>query len=278
MQTDPNFANYLWDAGAERVGLLDFGATRSSRPRSWSITFASAARSFAAIATRCARACGGDRLPRLRAISEAQSVRRSSSIMLVCEPLRHRGRYDFGASDLPARVRELGFDLAFRKRLLRAPPPADAVPAPEARRRVPAPCAHPCARGCAGAHHAVPARSLTSGCSSAPEEVVTDRGRLFLLAGGRRSELRPSADRGSAGSGCACPSPRRSRCRGPAGSAARRARPRRRAACRSRRADVHADVARCAGHARHLVGVEVVLLRPPVLEADLAQRGDRRRP
>ena len=27
MQTDPNFANYLWDAGAGRVGLLDFGAT-----------------------------------------------------------------------------------------------------------------------------------------------------------------------------------------------------------------------------------------------------------
>jgi hypothetical protein len=43
--------------------------------------------------------------------------------MLVCEPLRHRGRYDFAASDLPARVRELGFDLGFRKGLLRTPPP-----------------------------------------------------------------------------------------------------------------------------------------------------------
>jgi hypothetical protein len=43
--------------------------------------------------------------------------------LLVCEPLRHVGRYDFGASDLPARVRELGFELAIRKRLLRSPPP-----------------------------------------------------------------------------------------------------------------------------------------------------------
>ena len=42
---------------------------------------------------------------------------------LVCEPLRHTGRYDFGHSDLPARVRDLGFELAFRKRLLRPPPP-----------------------------------------------------------------------------------------------------------------------------------------------------------
>ena len=33
-------------------------------------------------------------------------------ILLVCEPLRHRGAYDFGSSDLPARTRDLGFDLA----------------------------------------------------------------------------------------------------------------------------------------------------------------------
>ena len=44
-------------------------------------------------------------------------------MMLVCEPLRHHGRYDFGASNLPERVRDLGFDLLFRRGLLRAPPP-----------------------------------------------------------------------------------------------------------------------------------------------------------
>jgi hypothetical protein len=44
-------------------------------------------------------------------------------ILLVCEPLQHRGRYDFGASDLPARARDLGFDLAFKQGLLKAPPP-----------------------------------------------------------------------------------------------------------------------------------------------------------
>ena len=43
--------------------------------------------------------------------------------MLVCEPLRRVGRYDFAASDLPARSRELGFDLGIRQGLLRTPPP-----------------------------------------------------------------------------------------------------------------------------------------------------------
>ena len=43
-------------------------------------------------------------------------------IYLVCEPLRHKGRYDFSASDLPLRVKQLGYDLGMRG-LIRAPPP-----------------------------------------------------------------------------------------------------------------------------------------------------------
>ena len=44
-------------------------------------------------------------------------------ILLVGEPLRHASVYDFGASDLAARARAAGFDLAFRRGFLRAPPP-----------------------------------------------------------------------------------------------------------------------------------------------------------
>ena len=44
-------------------------------------------------------------------------------IFLVCEPLRHQGAYDFPASNLPARVRDLTYELAIRRGLLRAPPP-----------------------------------------------------------------------------------------------------------------------------------------------------------
>jgi len=42
---------------------------------------------------------------------------------LVCEPMRHGGRCDLGASNLAAGVRDLGFELAIRRRLLRPPPP-----------------------------------------------------------------------------------------------------------------------------------------------------------
>jgi hypothetical protein len=41
---------------------------------------------------------------------------------LVCEPLRTKGPYDYGGSDLPKRARELGIDLAFKRGLLRMPP------------------------------------------------------------------------------------------------------------------------------------------------------------
>jgi hypothetical protein len=44
-------------------------------------------------------------------------------ILLVCEPLRHRGVYDFGRSDLAARARDAGLDLMFRRGFLHAPPP-----------------------------------------------------------------------------------------------------------------------------------------------------------
>ena len=43
-------------------------------------------------------------------------------IELVCEPLAHRGPYDFGNSGLIGRARDLGMALAFRSGL-RSPPP-----------------------------------------------------------------------------------------------------------------------------------------------------------
>jgi predicted unusual protein kinase regulating ubiquinone biosynthesis (AarF/ABC1/UbiB family) len=121
MQTDPNFANYLVQPGG-RVVLLDFGATRSFSAQ-FVANFARITRAVIdddvpAIA-RCALAIGyvgADDLPeRVQAAVEV--------IRLVCEPLRHRGPYDFAASDLPARARARGFELAARRGLVRAPPP-----------------------------------------------------------------------------------------------------------------------------------------------------------
>ncbi len=43
--------------------------------------------------------------------------------MLSCEPIRHRGRFDFGRTELADSARELGLELAFGKGFFRPPPP-----------------------------------------------------------------------------------------------------------------------------------------------------------
>jgi predicted unusual protein kinase regulating ubiquinone biosynthesis (AarF/ABC1/UbiB family) len=122
MQTDPNFANYLWQPDTGKVVLLDFGAT---------MRFSAG---FVGEYARIARAViDGDRDAVARhavaigylAQGDSRELVAATTdlIMLICEPLRHAGRYDFAASDLPARARALGFDLAVRQGLLRMPPP-----------------------------------------------------------------------------------------------------------------------------------------------------------
>ncbi|MEY2896551.1 MAG: hypothetical protein RL669_820 [Pseudomonadota bacterium] len=122
MQSDPNPANYRLDEQG-RIVLLDFGATVRLAPdfveHYRRIVRAIVASDAAGIA-REAAAIGyidADEAP--ERVAAAVEV-----IELVCEPLRARGRYDFGASDLPQRAREVGLELGLRRGLLRSPPPA----------------------------------------------------------------------------------------------------------------------------------------------------------
>ena len=122
MQTDPNFANYLWQPETGKVVLLDFGATTRFAAgfvdHYARITRAVIDGNRAAV-SRLAVAIGyaaeGDSAALIEATTDV--------IMLVCEPLRHRGRSDFAASDLPSRARSIGIDLGIRQGLLRTPPP-----------------------------------------------------------------------------------------------------------------------------------------------------------
>jgi predicted unusual protein kinase regulating ubiquinone biosynthesis (AarF/ABC1/UbiB family) len=125
MQTDPNFANYLLEPETGRPALLDLGAAREI-PRQLSRFYA---RLFRAALSKdreqlehAAREI--DFLPAEERRDRIEGL--LDLILLVCEPLRTRGVYDFGSSDLAARAREAGFELAFGRGFLR-PPPAETI-------------------------------------------------------------------------------------------------------------------------------------------------------
>lgn len=123
VQTDPNFANFLWVPEREQVALLDFGATREV-PEALSTAYG---RLFRAAIAR-------DRSGLVRAaedigfIGAGEREDRAEGLIdfffIACEPFRHRGAYDFGRSDLPPRVRAAGVDLTMRRGFVRVPPPA----------------------------------------------------------------------------------------------------------------------------------------------------------
>jgi predicted unusual protein kinase regulating ubiquinone biosynthesis (AarF/ABC1/UbiB family) len=122
VQTDPNFANYLWLPASGRVGLLDLGAAREVP--------AALARSYARL---CRSGLRGERAGLHAAALEMGLLREEDGaarreafvdfLWLASEPFRARGAYDFRASDVPARAREAATALALRHGFLRPPPP-----------------------------------------------------------------------------------------------------------------------------------------------------------
>jgi predicted unusual protein kinase regulating ubiquinone biosynthesis (AarF/ABC1/UbiB family) len=125
VQTDPNFANYRYDADTGRIGLLDFGASRAYPPERMEglrrLMAAAWRDEIDAVETE-ALALGylveGDSPVRRQAVADLFRV--------VCEPARVDGPYDFGASDLVPRLRESTYAMGFEQGYWRAPP-ADLV-------------------------------------------------------------------------------------------------------------------------------------------------------
>jgi predicted unusual protein kinase regulating ubiquinone biosynthesis (AarF/ABC1/UbiB family) len=122
MQTDPNFANYLFRPDSGQLVLLDFGSAQEFR-REFIDSYGRICRGMIRKDREEIRAgavaigyLGGDE-------SRAQTEAVIDLMLLVGEPLRHEGVYDFEASALAARARAAGFDLVFREGFLRAPPP-----------------------------------------------------------------------------------------------------------------------------------------------------------
>jgi len=121
MQTDPNLANYLYLPATQQVGLLDLGSVGEYRP---------------AFVESYRRACRGVVSGRVEMIREAAFeigyahpddpepvIQNSVTVLqLVCEPLAHRGPYDFAASGLVHRAGAFSIEKVMGQGM-RLPPP-----------------------------------------------------------------------------------------------------------------------------------------------------------
>ena len=125
VQTDPNFANYQYKQSTGEIVLLDFGATRHFKKR-----FVNNYRKLAAAAIADDRkgiAVAADKLG--YAVGEENSEYQELVLelfLLALEPLSQEGAYDFGRSDMPARMSELGESITDYRDFWKAPP-TDAV-------------------------------------------------------------------------------------------------------------------------------------------------------
>jgi len=124
MQTDPNFANYLYDPKHERVALLDFGASRD-----FDASFTESYRKLIVASVEGERS---DVMAHGRALgfltgSEPENVSAAFETLcaLVAEPLCTAGLYDFADSDLSRRVRDHGLQMLVGEKLPR--PPTDSI-------------------------------------------------------------------------------------------------------------------------------------------------------
>jgi len=122
VQTDPNFANYLYLPATHQLGLLDLGSA-GEYPAALVASYRDICRAMIAgddAALRKAMFAIGYAHPD----DPEAMIRNAADILrLACEPLVHRGPYDFAGSGLAVRARDLGLAVAFGKGL-RSPPPA----------------------------------------------------------------------------------------------------------------------------------------------------------
>ncbi|MHB8788137.1 MAG: ABC1 kinase family protein [Thauera sp.] len=125
IQTDPNFANYRFDADSGRLVLLDFGATRA-----YAGAVVEAYRRLMAGTIRGDRAAMGEAAQAIGYFQDSIHAHQREAVIdlfeIACEPLRHPGPYDFGASDLAVRLRDAGLALSTDRDFWHTPP-ADAL-------------------------------------------------------------------------------------------------------------------------------------------------------
>ncbi|MFN3785798.1 MAG: AarF/UbiB family protein, partial [Thiothrix sp.] len=125
VQTDPNFANYRYDCDTQQLVLLDFGATREypeAVAEGYRQVMQGAIRQDYALMD-----AGATQIGFFQAyIKPEQRTAVLALFAQACEPLRYQGVYDFGTSNLAARIRDAGMALSAEQDYWHTPP-ADAL-------------------------------------------------------------------------------------------------------------------------------------------------------
>ncbi|MEP5763686.1 MAG: AarF/ABC1/UbiB kinase family protein [Halieaceae bacterium] len=125
VQTDPNFANYRYQSSTGRIVLLDFGATRrfkagfvNNYKRMLRAALAADTDGLLAAAEKLGYLVETDNRAYLELVVEIFAI--------VLEPLTSEGPYDFGRSDISARLAAIGETVQDFREFWQAPP-SDAV-------------------------------------------------------------------------------------------------------------------------------------------------------
>ena len=125
VQTDPNFANYLYLESSHQIGLLDFGATREYSER-FSSGYQAAFRSVIHHDEQGLNHA----LEQIGFFSQTILPHQRQAVLnlvhMACEPMLVDKQYDFKASGLAQRLREAGTILSMEQDYWHTPP-ADAL-------------------------------------------------------------------------------------------------------------------------------------------------------
>lgn len=125
MQTDPNFANYQYQAESDKLVLLDFGATRVI-PTALSKQY----KHLMAASIINDRQTMGNAAQSIGFFQDSITKEQKSLVLdvfyLACEPLRFEGNYDFSDDTLAKRIKQAGMAMSMNRNEWHSPP-ADAI-------------------------------------------------------------------------------------------------------------------------------------------------------
>ncbi|CTQ49064.1 ABC1 kinase family protein [Jannaschia donghaensis] len=125
MQSDPNFANYRWQADTGRIVLLDFGATRDIAP-DIAARYRDLLRAGMEGAMDRAEIAAQDLGLLTPAVAAEHRARILRMMAMVFDELRDHDPFDFAATDLPRRMQREGEALA-RSGFVPPPVPIDVL-------------------------------------------------------------------------------------------------------------------------------------------------------